>query len=207
MAFRLVPKEEIFFDLFQQASNNLSEAGKVLAETMEHFDRLPEYAHKLERLEHAGDQITHDLMARLNKTFITPIDREDIHRLASALDDVLDFIEAVTERFMLYKIKTATHHAKELAKVVAAQVEEIHRAMGELRKLSHKHVMEHCIEVNRLENQGDRVARAAVSELFDSQQPPLEVMKWRELYDLLETATDKCEDVAVVIEGIVLKHS
>jgi len=207
MGFRLIPREESFFDLFEKASNNLLEAGRLLVQTMEHFDGVVENAHRMERLEHEGDQIIHDIMARLNRTFITPLDREDIHRLASALDDVLDFIEATTERFVLYKVKTVTPFARELAQVIAKQVEEIHRVMPQLRHLRHQDVLQHCIEINRLENAGDRILRDAVAALFDSQGNPLEVMKWRELYELMETATDKCEDVAVVIEGIVLKNA
>ncbi|MBI3324850.1 MAG: DUF47 domain-containing protein [Candidatus Omnitrophica bacterium] len=208
MGFRLIPKEESFFDLFEKASSNLLEAGRLLSDTMEHFEKVTDNAQRLERLEHDGDQLTHEIMARLNRTFITPLDREDIHRLASALDDVLDFIEATTERFVLYRIHTITPQAKELAKVIARQVEEIARVMPRLRQLRHQEIMQHCIEINRLENAGDRVMRDALGVLFDdSQANPLEVMKWRELYDLMETATDKCEDVAVAVEGILLKNA
>ncbi len=207
MGFRLIPKEEVFFDLFEKASSNLLEAGHLLVQTMEHFDGVVENSSRMERIEHDGDQITHDIMARLNRTFITPFDREDIHHLASALDDVLDFIEATTERFVLYKIRAVTPYAKELAQVIAKQVEEVHQVMPQLRQLRHQDILQHCIEINRLENAGDRALREAVAVLFDSGWDPLEVMKWRELYELMESATDKCEDVAVVIEGIVLKNA
>ena len=207
MRFRLIPKEESFFDLFEQASNNLLEAGRLLADTMERFDNVADHAQRMERLEHGGDQIIHDIMARLNRTFITPLDREDIHQLASAIDDVLDFIEATTERFVLYKITSVTPFAKDLSHVIAQQVEEIHRIMPQLRRMRQPDILRHCIEINRLENAGDRILRNAVAALFDSQTNPLEVMKWRELYELMESATDKCEDVAVVIEGIVLKNA
>jgi len=207
MGFRLIPKEESFFDLFEKASNNLMEAGRLLMHTMEQFDQVAANAQRMERLEHDGDQIIHDIMARLNRTFITPLDREDIHQLASALDDVLDFMEATTERFVLYKVNTVTSFAKELAQVIAKQVEEIHRIMPQLRRLRHQDILHHCIEINRLENAGDRILRDAMAALFDSQGNPLDVMKWRDLYELMESATDKCEDVAVVIEGIVLKNA
>ena len=207
MGFRLIPKEESFFELFEKASNNLLEAGRLLVQTMEQFDGIVENAQRMERLEHDGDQITHEIMARLNKTFITPFDREDIHQLASALDDVLDFIEATTERFVLYKIKTITPYAKEMAEVVAKQVEEIYEMMPKLRHMRQEEILKHCIEINRLENTGDRLLRNAVVALFDSKSDPLDVMKWRELYELMETASDKSEDVAVVIEGIVLKNA
>jgi len=203
----LIPKEESFFELFEKASNNLLEAGRLLVQTMERFDGVVENARRMERLEHEGDQIIHDIMARLNRTFITPLDREDIHQLASALDDVLDFIEATTERFVLYKVKTVTPFAKELSQVIAKQVEEIHSIMPQLRRLRSQQILQHCIEINRLENAGDRILREAMVVLFDSQANPIDVMKWRELYELMETATDKSEDVAVVIEGIVLKNA
>lgn len=207
MGFRLIPREESFFDLFELASNNLFEAGRLLGQTLDQFEGLIENAHRMERLEHEGDQMIHDIMARLNRTFITPFDREDIHHLVSAMDDVLDFMEATTERFVLYKIATVTPFAKELAHVIAKQVEEIHRVMPKLRDLRHHSILHHCIEINRLENEGDRILREAMAILFDSQANPLDVMKWRDLYDLMETATDKCEDVAVIIEGIVLKNA
>ena len=207
MGFRLIPREEAFFDLFEKAATNLLEAARLLVQTMERFDGVVENARRMERLEHEGDQLIHEIMARLHRTFLTPFDREDIHQLASSIDDVLDFIEATTERFVLYKITTVTPFAKELSQVIVKQVEEIHRVMPQLRRLRHEDLMPHCIEINRLENHGDRLLRDAVVALFDSQANPIEVMKWRELYDLLETAIDKCEDVAVVVEGIFLKNA
>lgn len=207
MAFRFIPREESFFDLFEKASENLLQAGQLLVQTMEQFDSVAENARRMERLEHDGDQITHEIVARLNRTFITPLDREDIHRLASAMDDVLDLMEATTERFVLYQVKTVTSFAIELARVIAKQVEEIHHVLPHLRKMHQQDILRHCIEINRLENEGDRLLRAAVVQLFDSQANPLDVMKWRELYDLMESATDKNEDVAVVIEAIVLKNA
>lgn len=207
MRFRLFPKEESFFDLFEKASNNLLEAGRLLVQTMEQFDGVVENARRMERIEHDGDQITHDIMARLNRTFITPIDREDIHRLASAIDDVLDLVEATTERFVLYKVKVVTPFAVELARVIAKQIEEVHRVLPRLRRMRHQDILGHCIEINRLENEGDRLLREAMVQLFDTPANPMDVMKWRELYELMEAATDKNEDVAVVIEGIVLKNA
>ncbi|MBI3331238.1 MAG: DUF47 domain-containing protein [Candidatus Omnitrophica bacterium] len=207
MAFRLIPKEESFFDLFEQSAGILLNAAGLLVEATERFETLPENAKRLERLEHDGDQITHDIMARLNRTFITPIDREDVHRLASALDDVLDLIEASTERFVLFKIPAILPQAKEIAHVIQQQVQEIHRVMPKLRHMRHEPIMEHCIEINRLENVGDRLLRDAFASLFDGSPDPITVIKWRELYELLESATDKCEDVAVAIESIVLKNA
>ena len=206
MAFRLIPKEESFFDLFEQSANVLLKAAGLLVEATEHVETLAENAKRLERLEHDGDQITHELMKRLHRTFITPIDREDIHELATALDDILDLIEATTEQFILYKVTSMAAAAPKLAHVIQQQVNEIHRAMPKLRHLRHEHVMEHCVEINRLENAGDRLLRDSIAALFDGTPDPLAVLKWRDIYTLLESATDKCEDVANVIEGIVLKN-
>ena len=207
MAFRLIPKEESFFDQFEQFAEILLEAAGVLVEATERFETLPEQAKRLERLEHDGDQITHDIMARLNRTFITPIDREDIHELASAQDDILDMIEATTERIILYKVRSILPGAQQLAKVIQQQVQEIHAVVPKLRDMRHERILEHCIEVNRLENAGDRILRDSMSALFEGNNDPITVIKWRDLYTLLESATDKCEDVANVIEGIVLKNA
>ena len=207
MAFRLIPKDESFFDLFERVTDILRTAAGVLVDATERFESLADNAKRLERLEHDGDQLTHEVMEKLNPTFITPLDREDIHRLASALDDVLDLMEAVTERFILFKITQIMPPAKEIARVIQQQVEEIHWVLHKLRHMRHASIMKHCIEINRLDNVGDRLLRDAFAVLFDGKPDPIEVIKWRELYELLETATDKCEDVAVTIESIVLKNA
>ncbi|MFH0772342.1 MAG: DUF47 family protein [Candidatus Omnitrophota bacterium] len=205
--FKLIPQEVKFFDMFEKSAQNILRGAKVLKEISENFSTLTENAAKMERLEHDTDQITHEIMEKLNKTFITPIDREDIHELTAVLDDVMDFMEAATERMILYKIKTSTPEMKQIADVILNQAEEINKVMPKLKNLKHASIMEHCIEINRLENTGDRILREAVARLFDNRTDPLEVIKWRDIYDFLETATDKCEDVAVIIEGIVLKHA
>jgi predicted phosphate transport protein (TIGR00153 family) len=205
--FRLIPKEVQFFDLFERSAQLLVEGAQVLQEALSDVEKLPEKAHRLERLEHDADQVTHEIMAKLNRTFITPLDREDIHQLAAALDDVMDFIEAVTEHLVLYKVQKVTPHFQALAQVVQKQVREIYGMVVRLRQLRHADILQHCIEVNRLENEGDRIHRQALAELFDHGGDPLEVLKWRDLYGLLETATDKCEDVAIAIEGIFLKNA
>jgi predicted phosphate transport protein (TIGR00153 family) len=205
--FRLIPHETKFFDMFERSAQNLLKGAYILKDISNDFSTLAENAAKLERLEHDSDQITHEIMEKLNKTFITPIDREDIHELTAALDDVMDFIEAATERMILYKIKTPTPEMKAIADVIFRQAEAINKVIPRLKDLKHAHIMEHCIEINRLENEGDKIQREAVASLFDNRTDPLEVIKWRDIYDYLETATDKCEDVAVIIEGICLKHA
>ena len=204
--FGLIPKEMEFYSLFNQSAQILLEAGKLLHDVVKDFKDLPAKAQRMERLEHDADQITHEIISRLNKTFITPLDREDIHELATTLDDVMDFIEGVTEHLILYRVEQPTPQFQAMAEVVAMQVEEINKMVPRLKDLRHADILQHCIEVNRLENQADRLLREAVVELFDRGGDPLKIMKWRELYALLETATDKCEDVAVVIEGIFLKN-
>ena len=204
--FGLIPKEMEFYTLFNQSAKLLLDAGKLLHELMIDFRDLPAKAQRMERLEHDADQVTHEIISRLNKTFITPLDREDIHELATTLDDVMDFIEGVTEHLILYRVEQPTPQFQAMAEVVAMQVEEINKMIPRLKDLRHADILQHCIEINRLENQADRLLREAVVELFDRGGDPLKIMKWRELYALLETATDKCEDVAVVIEGIFLKN-
>lgn len=207
MGFRLIPKEEAFYDQFERAAGIVLTAAGLLVEATEHIEKVAEHARRMERLEHDGDQVLHDIMARLNRTFITPIDREDIHQLAAELDDVLDLIEETTERFVLFKVQAMSPTAKEIAQVILQQAEEIHKVIPKLRDMRHERIMEHCIEINRLENAGDRLLREAFASLFDGNPDPLTVIKWRELYELMERATDKCEDVANTIEGIVLKNA
>lgn len=205
--FQLIPRDQSFFAMFERAARNLLEAAQTMDDLAHHYEEVVLKAARLERLEHDGDQITHEIMARLNRSFITPIDREDIHTLASAIDDVLDFIEGAAEHLVLYKVREIRKPFQELSRVILAQAREINAILPRLKELRHADILDHCIEVNRLENTGDRLLREAVAELFEQVKDPLEVMKWRDLYDLLETATDKCEDVAVVVEGIVLKHA
>jgi hypothetical protein len=207
MAFRLIPKEQSFFDLFEQQADILVKAAEILVEATAHLERLPEHAAKLERLEHDGDLVTHEIMSRLNRTFITPLDREDIHRIGSDLDDVLDLMEACTERFTLYRVESLRPEAQEIARVIRQQVQELQKLMPKLRHLRHEHVMEHCIEINRLENVGDRLLRDAIGRLFEGTPEALLVIKWRGLFELLEAATDKCEDVANAVEAILLKNA
>ncbi|MDP3722819.1 MAG: DUF47 family protein [Candidatus Omnitrophota bacterium] len=207
MAFRLIPKDESFFDLFEQAADRLVTAAGVLVEATGKSETLPENAKRLERLEHDADQLTHELVEKVNRSFITPFDREDIYSLATELDDVMDLMEATTERFILFKVQQVLPQAQEIAKVIQQQTQELQRVMPQLRRLKRDSIMPHCVEINRLENVGDRLLRDAMASLFDGRYDPLTVIKWRELYELMEQATDKCEDVANTIEGIVLKNA
>jgi predicted phosphate transport protein (TIGR00153 family) len=158
----------------------------------------------IKEVEHQGDQVTHDIVRKLNTTFITPIDREDIHDLATRLDDVLDFIEAAAERLVVYRIKEPTSASRAMAEVIVQQTHAMERAIKCLRTMDPA-FHEHAVEVNRLENSADNLLRDSLAALFEEQADPIEVIKWKEIYETMETVTDRCEDVVNVIEGIILK--
>jgi predicted phosphate transport protein (TIGR00153 family) len=202
--FRLLPREEKFFDLFEQQAGHIVSASRVLEEmTLEYADAKAKAA-QIKDLEHAGDTLTHEIVRRLNTTFVTPIDREDIYALASRLDDVLDLIDAVADRFLVYKIDSPTDGAIAMAKIIVKTAEETDRAVRCLRTLS-SYYHKHAVEVNRLENEADRMLRDQLAALFEGTKDAIEVIKWKELYETMESITDRCEDVVNVIEGITLK--
>ena len=193
--------------MFSHSAKILQEATKVLTEMMDGgAEGIKIGAARLERLEHDADVLTHDILIALDKSFITPIDREDIHQLTVALDDCMDYMEAVTERMILYGLTEITPPMRGLVDVLVKQVGELNKVIPVIEALKYEKIIPHCLEINRLENIGDRIAREAVAELFKGDRNPLEVMKWRDIYENLETATDMCEHVAGIIEGIVLKH-
>ena len=204
--FGLIPREEAFFELFKKAAHNMIEGCRLLKDMMEHFQSPVDQAKRIKDVEHVGDSITHDIARRLNLTFITPIDREDIHDLASALDDILDVAEAIADRFVLYKVTKPTDKAIKLADVLyQASV-----AVGvgvDLLGMAHPDIKECSVQVNSLENEADRVSRDAISELFEKETDPMAVIKWKEIYEGFEAGTDRCEDVANILEGIVLENS
>jgi predicted phosphate transport protein (TIGR00153 family) len=202
--FRLFPREEKFFDLFEQQAQHIVSAARVLEEMTVHFANVKSAAERIKDLEHAGDTLTHEIVRRLNTTFITPIDREDIYALASRLDDVLDLIDAVAGRLLLYRIETPTDGCIAMAKIIVKTAEETDRAVRCLRTLS-PYYHKHAIEVNRLENEADRLLRDQLAALFEGTKDAIEVIKWKELYETMEAVTDRCEDVVNVIEGITLK--
>lgn len=202
---RLLPREKTFFDQFTEVTANIQAAAQTLVNLLEDYRGVEEKVAHLKDLEHHGDQMTHDLFTRLNQTFITPLDREDIHELASKLDDVLDLIDAVASRLVIYRIQSIRPGMVELARTLQKAANEIHSAVLQLEKQDR--IFEHCIEINRLENEADRSVRAAIANLFEEEQNPVEIIKWKELFEVLEFATDKCEDVANVLEGVVLKSA
>jgi len=205
MRLPFIPREEKFFDLFVEDAQNVLAGARLLEEFFRSYDQRERLASQLRDLERAGDGISHDIGQRLEKTFVTPFDREDIHQLISRLDDVLDFIEEVADTCILYKIEEPTPPAIEQTAIVVKQVEEIVKALERLKGF--KNLAPHWIEIHRLENDGDRVARQAMADLFTNGTDPVAIIKWKDLYALLEDAIDACEDVANVIERIVVKHA
>jgi len=203
--FRLIPREIKFFEMFAEMTSNLTEAAHLLRRMLLHHEEIPQAVRQFKEIEHRGDEMTHGILTKLNQTFITPFDREDIHRLASSLDDVLDFMYAAAVRLVMYKINNPPPAAAELAGLIIEQADELAKAVSLLQK--NQHVLEHCVEVNRLENEADRVSREAIAKLFDEEKDPITLLKYKELYEVLETATDKAEDAANVLEAVVLKSA
>lgn len=204
---KFFPKEIDFFEIFDRASVNITKAATLLVSLMENFDNIDIRAKEIHELEQDGDMLTHDIMKKLNKTFITPIDREDLYALASRLDDILDLIWAVADRLTVFKLKESTNEAIVMSKDLLTTAEYVHKAIKKLKEKNYSHVQEYCIEINRLENRIDRGFRDALGKLFDEIKDPILIIKWKEIYEHLEDASDKCEDVANVIESIVLKNA
>ena len=202
--FSLIPKEVRFYDYFEQQSKHILNAAALLHDLCHNFSDARAKTHKIKEVEHAGDQVTHEIVKKLNTTFITPIDREDIHDLATRLDDVLDYIEAAAERLVVYRIKEPTSACRAMADVIVKTTEAMDRAIRCLHNMD-PGFHEHAVEVNRLENSADNLLRDSLAALFDEQGDPIEVIKWKEIYETMEIVTDRCEDVANVIEGIILK--
>ena len=202
---RLLPREPKFFRMFAEVSQNLTEGARLLHDILKKPSDMEERLDKLQEIEHRGDDLTHSIITTLNQTFITPFDREDIHRLTSSLDDVLDYVNSAGIRLRLYRINAPPPVAAELAGLIVHQSEELAKAVSLLAR--NQRVLEHCVEVHRLENEADRVSRNAIAELFDSEKDPIQLIKVKELYEVLETATDKAEDVANVLEAVALKSA
>lgn len=205
--FSIIPREPKFFDLFEKSVANVAAAAKELANLFEDYTNVPQKVARVVELEHRGDFITHQIIEQLHRSFLTPLDREDITLLAGRLDDVMDFIEDAANAMLIYKIEKPTIRAREQAAILVAMAEELVKAIPCLRNRSkNKQILEYCIEINRLENEADAVMRFALVELFDG-MPPYDVIKWREIYQHLENAADRGEDVANVLEGVVLKNA
>jgi uncharacterized protein len=202
--FRLIPREEKFYDDFKAMADELRRGARLLEAMFAVDPPLADKAHEIKEVEHKCDFLTHEIIQRLNKTFVTPIDREDIHELAKTLDDVMDAIDNAASLVPLYKIDKVRPGARELTRIIIQQCDEVRNAVEALEQ--RKGVLERAIEINRLENEADRIHMNAISQLFDEETNPIVVLKWKELYDLLEEATDACEDVANLLENVVVKH-
>jgi len=205
--FPFIPREEKFFGLFEEGARNMVKAAQRLKELVDTWENVEVKVSEITELEHEGDRITHQIMEQLHRTFVTPFDREDIALLAHSLDDVTDFIHAAADAMLIYKIDRPSQRAKELADIIVQAAAEVERALPQLRHRAQlKQVLELCVEINRLENAADRVFRSAVAELFDDSPDIANIIKWREIYEHMESATDRCEDVANVLEGVAIKH-
>ena len=204
---RLLPKEEGFFKLFDEAASKAAKGAALLLELVENHERAEELRREIEEVEHDSDITTHEIADRLNRTFVTPFDHEDISALAERLDDILDNIEATADRMYLYEAGKPAPEMKELTSVLAEATRAVERAVGGLRDVKQaRRILDYCIEIHRLENVGDEQSRLALAKLFRGSDA-LHALKWKEIYDHVENAIDKCEDVAVIVEGIVVKHT
>jgi uncharacterized protein len=202
---RFLPREEGFFDLFDKQADNIHVGAKALLQMLSHYTGVPEQVQIIKAIEHQGDEITHTIVTKLNQTFITPFDREDIHELCSRLDDVIDLIDAAASRFVLYRVDHIRLGTVDLVKVLVSATAEVAacvRALGNPEK-----ALKCCIEVNRCENESDRLCRTLIAQLFDEEKDPVQIIKWKEIFEVIETAVDKCEDVANVVEGVILKSA
>ena len=209
MRLSFLPREEKFFLLLQQSAANLKATSAKLLDLMEHYENVPEKVAEIQELEELGDTIIHTIMTSLHKTFVTPIDREDIAVLGERLDDIVDSIEEAARIMVEYRIEEPTEKAKELARIILRCAEALEAALGLLHYRGSKlqAILPLAADINTLENEADQVTSQAMAELFNSDVSPIYVLKWKEVYSLLEGATDFCEDAANMLEGIVLKHA
>ncbi|MCI0410858.1 MAG: DUF47 family protein [Acidobacteria bacterium] len=203
--WKIIPREEKFFDMFNTMAENANDTAALLVEMMESFDRLQERAFAIKGKEHLGDSQIHDLITRLNSTFITPMDREDIHQLASAIDDIIDLADAAANKVVIFDHHEKIAAAPELARVLRLQTQELAKAVRGLPKQDR--TLESCIEVHRLENEADRIFQEAIRKLFREEKDPIQLIKIKEILESIERATDTCEDVANVLEAITVKNA
>ena len=205
MTFKFLPKEERFYDDFVALAEEIRRGASILEEMLAPEQPIWDKADEIKEVEHKCDFLTHEIIQRLHRTFVTPLDREDIHSLARSLDDVMDAIDDSAAIVRLYQIAVVRDEARELARIIMASADQVVKAMKALER--RKGVAEPAVEINRLENEADRTHQRAVGRLFEEERDPIIVIKWKEILDFLEEATDRCEDVANVLEGVVVKHA
>ena len=204
----LIPKEKKFFALFEQGTRNAVKIAQQLKDMVSIWENVKERVGVINDLEHQGDAITHQIFDQLHRSIITPFDREDIALLAHSLDDVADFVHAAADAMLLYKVECPTNRAKELADLVVQAVAEVEKAVSEMHdRVGRKQLLKRCVEINRLENLGDIVYRSAMAELFDDSANYATLIKWREIYDHMESVIDRCEDIANILEGVAIKYA
>jgi len=202
---RFMPHDGDFFVLFQKQAENIVVGAQAFLSMLEHYTGVPEQVQRIKAIEHNGDEITHQIFRKLNQTFITPFDREDIHELCSTMDDVIDLIDAASSRFVLYRVNEVRHGTIELCRVLSAATVELKEAIYAME--SPDQALHRVIEINRLENESDRICRLLIAQLFEEERNPVEIIKWKEIFEVIETAVDKCEDVSNVIESVILKNA
>lgn len=208
MVFSLIPKEQKFFEMFERAAKNAVETARTYKDLVQNYSFDHPNIQKIRDLEHEGDIITHEVIDSLNRTFITPFDREDIHALSSDIDNIVDAIQAVSDRMHMYHISRKDPYICRLAEILEKSILEVQKAVREMADPKNtRRVLDFCIEINRLENDGDAALTEAIENLFKGSPDPLEVIKWKEVYEITEAAIDRCEDVANTIESIVVKNA
>ena len=204
----LIPREKKFFVLFDQSAQNVVKIAQQLRDMVHTWENVKERVGVITRLEHEGDAITHQIIAELHRTFVTPFDREDIALLAESLDDITDFIHSAADAMLLYKVEQPTDKARELTDTLILAVTEVQKGVSEIQgSINRNKLLKLCVEINRLENVGDSVYRSALAELFFDSADFAYLIKWREIYEHIETAIDRCEDVANILEGVALKYA
>jgi len=202
---RLIPRDTKFFELFAELSTNLTDGAKLLRSILADPADLAMRVNQVQAIEHRGDKATYAIITKLNQTFITPFDREDIYELCSRLDDVIDLIDAAASRFVLYRVSSVRAGTVDLVRVLVSATAEVSAAIRALP--TPQKALRHCIEINRYENESDRLCRTLIAQLFDEEKDSVQIIKWKEIFEVIETAVDKCEDVANVIEGVILKNA
>ena len=201
-------RKDEFFGMFDKAAQNVHEAAKAMLDLLENYEDVPSKVKRIKNLEHAGDEFTHRILERLAKMFVTPLDREDIQRVATRLDDILDEMDTAANRMVLFHIKTVTDDAKGFGHVLVAATGKLVEAFGRLHNMKEPEaIVSLCVEVHTQENEGDRIHHHALAALFDSRVDPAEIIKWKDIYQTIETATDVCEDVANVLHTVVVKNA
>lgn len=208
MKLSFIPQDTKFFVLFEESAHNAVEVAIKLKDLLYNWTSVEDKIAVIADLEHKGDNVTHQIAAELHRTFVTPFDREDIAALSHTLDDVTDFIHSAADAMLLYRVNEPTQRAKELSDVIVEITTAVEQAVMILsKKLDQREMLKHCVEINRLENVADRIYRSALAELFANSTDVVYIMKWREIYEHMETSTDRCEDVANVLEGVAIKYS